>query len=248
MTTLTKNTAVLLIIVLVSRLKVYFLRICASWEVRKNRQLFSLIYAGGPSRCLNTYGHKKHTDATRRRPRKPARFGVKFDKHKEEELIEGPENHHGTGIEILPHEMFCDNLGRHHHPDFCDKFLVCTVSDVNVLDCPEGLAYNRKLHVCMRDWSSCPLIGPCTYVGQKLTVPHDQYAYLLCVERNGLLTEGEKGRGFKPAFRLKSNYRVIKEYCPDGEVFKLDKQDCEQEQSCESSGEDGDCESDCDYR
>lgn len=127
----------------------------------------------------------------------------------------------------------CRDVGRHPHPDDCEKFLLCTMNDVSVIECPIDLAYNRNARRCMRDWASCPSIAPCKYAGQKLTVPHDRMSYLQCSSRlSGIWMDKHGTLASHQVLWKRSNYRVLKRRCARGQKFSLAKQEC----NCMRSG------------
>lgn len=121
----------------------------------------------------------------------------------------------------------CRSMGRLPYPENCEKFLFCTRSEMIINNCPKGSAYNRNIRVCLRDWSSCPHIAPCTYSGQKLTAPNDPKAFLLCVQRySDIFMDGQETKAPNPVAWLQQQYRVMKRYCATGEKFSLAARRC----------------------
>lgn len=139
-----------------------------------------------------------------------------------------PDVDESVHIEIIPtFARNCRSMGRQPYPENCEKFLFCTRNEMIINNCPKGSAYNRNIRVCLRDWSSCPHIAPCTYSNQKLTAPNDPKAFLVCVRRySDVFVDDQESRAPNPVAWLQQQYRVLKRYCPHGEKFSLNARRC----------------------
>lgn len=110
----------------------------------------------------------------------------------------------------------CSSVGRAPYPRDCEKYILCTRSNILINNCPRDFAFNRNTNNCVRDWSSCPFIGPCRYSGQKLTAPGDSSGFLLCVARFSGDRFSDEEQQRLPGL---NNFRVFKRNCPNGEIF-----------------------------
>lgn len=148
-----------------------------------------------------------------------------------------------TSTPVLPSfEDNCNRVGRHSYPNNCQKYIMCTRSNIYIYRCPRDFAFNRYINNCVRNWQSCPYIRACTFNGQRLSAPGDPNGFLLCVARlSGLLgdEESEKYTNFvkRPNDWLQSIvsssdlgklslYQVFKRHCPVGEIFNPSSGNC----------------------